>query len=65
MVLDHLNRLIGEVLREVIALFRCGRRLDESVVFGEVRIPLVGFSAQESVESIESHPQGPTIPAGA
>ena len=58
-VLDELDRLVGEVLRQVIALFRGGGRLDGVVVVDQFRIPLVGLAAEESVEPLEAPRQRP------
>ena len=44
---------LGEVLGEVVALLRGGRRLDEAVVLHEIRVPLISLAADESVESIK------------
>jgi len=45
LVSDHSDGLVCQILREVIALLRVVRRLDEPIVFYEVWVPLVGLAA--------------------
>ena len=61
MVTEHAERLIGEILGEVISLFRAVRLVDELVVVDQVRIPLVGLAAEEAVEAIEALLQRPLL----
>ena len=61
MVTEHAERLIGEILGEVIPLFRAVRLVDELVVVDQVRIPLVGLAAEEAVEAIEALLQRPLL----
>ncbi len=56
---DELDRLVDQVLGEVVALLRGSRRLDLVVVVHEVRIPLARVAAQEAVEPLEAAGQGP------
>ena len=65
MVADHLERLVGQVLGEVIALLGAVRLVDELVVVDEVGIPLVGLAAEEAVEAIEALLQRPLLAGGA
>ena len=65
LVADHLDGLVGEVLREVIALLRPVGLVDEPVVFDQIRIPLVGLAAEEAVEAIEALLQRPLLAARA
>ena len=58
-VLDELDRLVGEVDRQVVALLGRRRRLDRMVVVDEVRIPLVRLAAEEAVVALEAAPERP------
>ena len=60
-VTDHPDRLIGKILREVIALLRRVRLLDAVVVDREIGIPLVRLAAEEAVEAIEALMQRPAL----
>jgi hypothetical protein len=51
-VADEPDRLVGKVLREVIALLRAVRLGYVVVVLGQVGIPLVGLAADEAVEAV-------------
>ncbi len=61
-VLDELERLVGEVVGEVVALLRRLRRVDRVVVVDEVRVPLVGLGAQEPVPALEPAAARPVAP---
>ena len=61
-VLDELERLVGDVLAEVVALLGRARRVDGVVVVDEVRIPLVGLGAEEAVEALEAAARRPVAP---
>src|SRR5262245_59297440 len=65
LIAQHTESLIGKILRQVISLLGCRRWIDESVVFHEVGIPVVGLAAEEAVETIEPFLQRPFRPAGA
>ena len=52
-VLDELQRLVGEVLGQVVALLRRLRLVDRVIVVDQVRVPLVGLGAQEPVPALE------------
>jgi hypothetical protein len=52
-------RRAGQVLGQVVAVFRPGRRVDVVVVLHQVRRPLVGVALQESVEALEPQAQRP------
>ena len=51
---DELDRLVRQVLGQVVALLWRPRRLDLVVVVDQVRVPLAGVTAQEAVEALES-----------
>ena len=57
--LDHPDRLVGQILRQVVPVLRCAGSIDLAVVLDEVGIPLVGFATEEPVEPLEAAPQGP------
>ena len=59
LVADHADRLVREVLRQVVPLLRGVRRLDEAVVLHQVGVPLVGLAAEEAVEPVETHRERP------
>ena len=61
-VLDELQRLVGQVLGEVVALFRKLWLVDRVVVVHQVRVPLIGLRAQEPVEPLEPAPGRPVPP---
>ncbi len=58
---DHRLGLFHEVRREVIALFRRGRRFDLMIVVDEIGVPLVRFPPKETVEALEAAPQRPAV----
>ena len=58
---DELDRLVGQVLVQVIALFGCPRRLDLVVVVHQVGVVLVGISAHEAIEALEASTQRPAV----
>ena len=60
-VADHLDRLVGEVLREVVALLRRVRLVDRGGCRPEVGIPLVRLAAEEAVEAVEALVQRPVL----
>jgi hypothetical protein len=60
-VADELQRLVGEVLREVVAVLRAVRLVDVVVVLGEVGIPLIRLAADEAVKAVVSLAQGPIL----
>jgi hypothetical protein len=49
----------------VVALLRCGWRLDEVVVLDEVGIPLVGLAAYKSIVTLEPLAERPTLAVAA
>ena len=53
-VRDELDRLVDQVLGEVVALLGRPRRLDLVVVVDQVGIPLARVAAQEAVEALEA-----------
>ncbi len=60
-VLDELDRLVRQVDADVVALFgKCGL-LDLMVVVGELRIPLVRLTAEETVVALEATAERPAI----
>ena len=58
---DELDRLVDEILGEVIALLGRLRRLDRVVVVHEFRIPLARVAAEEPVEALEAAAQRPAV----
>ena len=64
-VADEPERLVGQVLGEVVALLGPVRLLDVVVVLHERRIPLVGLAADEPVEAVEPARQRPVALAAA
>ena len=64
-VLHEEDRLVGQVLGEVVALLRRARRLDEVVVVHELRVVLVGLAAHEPVEALEAATERPLVPRAA
>ena len=61
LVLHHADRLVGQVLTQVIALFGPAGRLDVVVVADEVRGPVVGVALQEPVVALEAEAEGPGV----
>ncbi len=53
--------LVGQVGRQVVALFRRRGRLDLVVVVDQVGIPLARVAAEESVEPLEASPERPAV----
>ena len=62
-VADELDRLGGDVIGEVVALFGGLGLVDRVVVVDQVRVPLVGLGAQEPVKPLEA-PAGRPVPPG-
>ena len=60
-ILDELDGLVGQVDAQVVALLRRLGLLDLVVVVGQLRIPLVGFAAQEAVVALEAAPERPAV----
>src|SRR5947207_13073811 len=60
-ICDELDRLVGQILSEVITLFRSFRRIDLVVVVYEVGIVLLGVAAEKSVLSFEATAERPAI----
>ena len=54
LVLDQADRLVGEVLGEVVAVLGRARRLDEAVVAHQLGRPLVGVAVRGSRSSARS-----------
>ena len=61
-VLDELERPVGQVHRQVVALLGLGGLVDRMVVVDQVRMPLVGLRAEEAVEALEPTPRRPVAP---
>ena len=53
-VFDELDRLVGEVGGQVVAVLGHRRLLHRVVVVDQVRVPLVGLAAQEPVVALEA-----------
>ena len=58
---DELDRLVDQVLGEVVALLGGRRRLDLVVVVDQVGVPLAGVAAEEAVEPLEAPGQRPAV----
>ena len=61
-VADELDRLVRQILREVVALLRGLGLIDRVVVVDQVRIPLVRLRPEEPVPALEA-PTGRPVPA--
>ncbi len=61
-VVDALDRVVGEVLGEVVAVLVGAGWLDEVVVVHEVGCELVGLAVEEAVEALEAAPERPPRP---
>ena len=55
------QRMINEILAEVVALFGALRRLNVMVVVDELGAELVGLAVEESVEAIEAATERPLV----
>ena len=53
-VADELDSIVGQVLREVVSLFRRVRRIDRVIVVNQVGIPVVGLATEESVVALKA-----------
>ena len=62
---DELDSPVGKVLGQVIALLMGGRWVDQVVVVGQVRFPLVRVAAEEAVETVETPAQRPAVARAA
>src|SRR5262249_56311511 len=60
-VLHGANRLVGEVLGQMVAVLGRARRLDEPVVAHQLRGPLVGVAVQEAVVALEAEAERPAL----
>ncbi len=58
---DELDRLVHQVLGQVIPLLRGARRLHLVIDINQLRSPLAGVTAQEPVEPLEPAPQRPAV----
>ena len=61
LLVDPGDRLVGQVLGEVVALLRRLRRLDRGDPVVEGRVPLVGLGADEAVEVLEAAAGRPLV----
>ena len=55
------SALVGEILRQVIPVFRKVRLVDVVIVLGEIGIPVVRLAADEAVEAVVAHPERPFL----
>jgi hypothetical protein len=60
-VAHELDRVVGEVLAEVVSVLRRARLRDRGVVLRQVGIPLVRLAAEEAVIALESPAQRPAM----
>ena len=58
---DELDRLVGQVLGQVVALLGRPRRLDLVVVVDQVGIPLARVAAEEAVVALEAAAERPAV----
>ena len=58
---DHLQCLVDQIGREVVALVGRARRVDRVVVGDELGVELVGLAIHEAVEPVEATRQRPLI----
>ena len=58
-VADELDRLVREVVGDVVAVLGPARRVDLVVVVDEVGIPVVRLAAEPAVEALEPAPERP------
>ena len=56
---DELDRLVGDVLTEVVALLRALRLVHRVVVVGQLGVPLARLGAEEAVPALEASPGRP------
>ena len=63
-VLDELERLVCDVLGEVIALLGSARLIDRMVVVNQIRIPLVRLGAEEPVPALKAAATWPVAARG-
>ncbi len=60
-VVQHPDRLVDEVLAQVVALGGGCRRFAQVVVADELGVELVSLAVEEAVEAVESPLQGPLL----
>ncbi len=58
---DERDRLVDQVLAQVVALLGLLRRLDRVVVVDEIRIPLARVATEEAVEALEAPAERPAV----
>ena len=58
---QHGDRLVDQVVTEVVAVLGPGGRFDQRVVAHQLREELVGEATEESVEPLEALAQGPVL----
>ena len=61
-IFDELQRLIGQIFSEVVALGRGLRLIDRVVVVRQLGIPLARLGAEETVEALEPATGRPVAP---
>lgn len=62
-VVDELDRVVDQVLGDVVALLGRRGRVDVVLVVDELRGELVGLALQEPVEPVSSHESAKTLAA--
>ena len=60
-VLDELDRLVGQIDAQMVAVLRQCGLLDLVVVVGQFRIPLVGLATEEAVVALEAATKRPAV----
>ena len=61
LVADHRDRLIDQILTQVIAVLGAGRLLDRVVIGTEIGMEVIGLSLHKAVKPIEALLQRPVV----
>jgi hypothetical protein len=64
-VADEADRRVGDVLGEVIPLFRTVGLFDEVVVRDQFGVSLIGLAADEAIEAVVAEAERPVLPVRA
>ena len=60
-IAQEANRVVGQVLGQVIAILRRLGRRDEMIVVGQLGVELIGLAAEEAVVAVEAALQRPLV----